>query len=168
MSMLGQERLIHKFGDHVDTDVILPGRYLSITDPVELARHCLEGLDPEFATRVRSGDVIVAGRNFGCGSSREHAPIAIKACGVFAVVAESFGRIFYRNAINIGLPVLVCPEFAEQAQNGTAASVDLARGRIEQAGRTFQGQRLPDAVMAIVDAGGLVPYVRHKLARASS
>jgi 3-isopropylmalate/(R)-2-methylmalate dehydratase small subunit len=157
------EVLIHKYGDHVDTDVILPGRYLSIYDPAELARHCLEGLDPGFATRVRAGDVIVAGQNFGSGSSREHAPIAIKACGVAAVIARSFGRIFYRNAANIGLPLIVCQALPDVVQDGDRAEVDVGAGSIRFGGRSFEGEEVAPAVRAIVEAGGLVPYVRAKL-----
>lgn len=160
------ERCIHKLGDHIDTDVILPGRYLSITDPAELGPHCLEGIDPAFAGRIRAGDLIVAGRNFGCGSSREHAPIALKACGIHAVIAESFARIFYRNAINIGLPVLVCPAFAAVAQDGATAAVDLGAGTVTSGGQVFRGESLPPTVMAIVAAGGLVPYARGRLTAA--
>jgi 3-isopropylmalate/(R)-2-methylmalate dehydratase small subunit len=155
--------VIHKFGDHVDTDVILPGRYLVLREPEELAKHCLEGLDPTFAPRVKLGDLVVAGRNFGSGSSREHAPVALKAVGVGCVVAASFARIFYRNAINIGLPVITCPDFARDAENGASAQIDMASGRIEYQGRVYQGEGLPPAIRAIVDAGGLAPYVRQRL-----
>lgn len=158
---------VHAFGDHVDTDVILPGRYLAIRDPQELGTHCLEGLDPSFAARVRPGDLVAAGRNFGCGSSREQAPVALKAAGVGCVVAVSFARIFYRNAINIGLPILVCPGFAAAARPATTATVDFARGRIEYEGRSYTGEAVSDSVRAIVEAGGLVPHVRRRLAAAS-
>jgi 3-isopropylmalate/(R)-2-methylmalate dehydratase small subunit len=155
--------VIHKFGDHVDTDVILPGRYLTLRDPAELAKHCLEGLDPTFASRVRSGDLVVAGRNFGSGSSREHAPIALKAAGVGCVIAASFARIFYRNAINIGLPLITCPDFARDAENGRSAQIDMTSGRIDYQNRTYHGEGLPEAIRVIVDAGGLVPYVRQRI-----
>lgn len=160
MQMAGR---VHKFGDHVDTDVIVPGRYLSLRDPKALAPYCLEGLDPEFAGRVQHGDVLVAGRNFGCGSSREHAPVALKAVGLGCVVAASFARIFYRNAINIGLPVLVCSSFAAAAAEGDAVRVDLERAIIEREGRVFHGEPLGDMVRRIVEAGGLVPHVRARL-----
>jgi 3-isopropylmalate dehydratase small subunit len=154
---------IHKYGDHVDTDVILPGRYLTLRRPEDLARHCLEGLDPTFVDRVRPGDILVAGRNFGSGSSREHAPIAIKAVGIACVVAESFARIFFRNAINIGLPVLVSPQFAAAVRTGDVAEIDLAAGSLLAAGQRFTAQPLPAAVSGIIHAGGLVPFVRRRL-----
>lgn len=156
---------VHKLGDHIDTDVILPGKYLTIRDPDVLARHCLEGLDPEFASRVRPGDVVVAGRNFGCGSSREHAPMALKATGISCIVAESFARIFYRNALNIGLPVLVCPEFVHAVQDGSLVRADPMEGRLEHAGREFRTPPLPVYVQSIVRAGGMVPFIRERLAR---
>lgn len=157
------EGVIHKFGDHVDTDVILPGRYLTVREPSELARHCLEGLDPTFAGRVAPGDLVVAGRNFGSGSSREHAPIALKAVGVGCVIAASFARIFYRNAINIGLPILVCPAFSAAAESGRRAAVNPGTGRVEYDGEIYQGEALPPTVQAIVAAGGLIPYARTRL-----
>lgn len=165
---MGISGTIHKFGDHIDTDVILPGRYLSVRDPSELARHCLEGLDPTFASRVGSGDLIVAGRNFGAGSSREHAPIALKAAGVACVVAASFARIFYRNAVNIGLPVVVCPAFSAVARSGATATIDLETGRVVYEGTTYEGDALPESVRAIVAAGGLAPYVRRRLSAEES
>jgi len=155
--------IIHKFGDHVDTDVILPGRYLAIRDSKELGRHCLKGLDPCFAQRVRTNDLVVAGRNFGSGSSREQAPMALKGAGVGCVVAVSFARIFYRNAINIGLPILICPEFVIAAQAGLRATIDLDTGQVDYEGRIFRGTPMPDSVRSIVEAGGLVPYVRRQL-----
>jgi 3-isopropylmalate dehydratase small subunit len=155
---------IHKFGDHVDTDVIIPGRYLTLREPKDLGRHCLEGLDPGFAQRVKPGDVLVAGRNFGSGSSREHAPLAIKGAGIACVVAASFARIFYRNAINVGLPILTCPAFVAAARDGGEVAIDLGSGRIDFDGQRFQGDRLPEAVQQIVAAGGLVEYVRRRLA----
>ena len=154
---------LHRFGDHVDTDVILPGRYLSLTEPADLAPHCFEGLDPGFAGRVRPGHVIVAGRNFGAGSSREHAAIAIKACGIHSVVAASFARIFYRNAVNIGLPVLICPDIAAEVEDGETATVDLESGRIGHEGKTYLADPLPETIRAIVAAGGLVPFVKMRL-----
>jgi 3-isopropylmalate/(R)-2-methylmalate dehydratase small subunit len=158
---------IHKFGDHVDTDVILPGRYLVLRDPAELAKHCLEGLDPTFASRIKPGDIVVAGRNFGSGSSREHAPVALKAAGVGCVVAASFARIFYRNAINIGLPVVTCPEFVRDAENAMRAQVDTTSGRIVYRERKYRGEGLPAVVREIVDAGGLVCYVRQRMSAPS-
>lgn len=155
----------HVYGDNVDTDVIIPARYLTTIDPGELAPHALEDLDPGFAARVRPGDVLVAGRNFGCGSSREHAPVALKGTGIAAVVAASFARIFFRNAINTGLPIVVCPRAAAEIAGGDEVSVDVGSGTVvdETTGRTFQGEPLPGFVMEIVRAGGLVPYVRARV-----
>ena len=157
------EGVIHKLGDQVDTDVILPGRYLAIRDPAELGRHCLEGLDPGFATRVRPGDILVAGRNFGSGSSREHAAIAIQAVGIGCVVAASFARIFYRNAINIGLPAVLCPDFASAARDLEKVRIDLDTGEIVLGHQTFQAEPVPECVQQIVRCGGLVSYVRRRL-----
>jgi len=153
------------FGDNVDTDVIIPARYLFTSDPVELAKHCMEDIDPAFISNVRPGDVIVAGSNFGCGSSREHAPIAIKGAGVAAVIASSFARIFYRNAINIGLPILECAEAAAAVQAGDILHIDLASGRIEDVttGQTFQAQSYPESILRIIAAGGLIAATREKL-----
>ncbi len=155
-----------KFGDDLDTDRIIPARYLNTFDALELARHCMEDEDPSFASRVKPGDVIVAGKNFGCGSSREHAPIAIKAAGVKAVIAPSFARIFFRNAINTGLPILECPAAAEGISEGDQVSIDLAGGRIENVtrGEVYQAQPFPESVRGIISAGGLIPYVRSRLA----
>jgi len=155
----------HVYGDNVDTDVIIPARYLTSWDPAELGAHCLEDLDPEFLNAVRPGDMIVAGENFGCGSSREHAPIAIKAAGVSCVIARSFARIFFRNAINVGLPALVCPEAAAQIRTGDELSLDLAAGRIENLtqGRTYQAEPFPEFLQQIIAAGGLVPYTQRRL-----
>ena len=155
----------HVYGDNVDTDVIIPARYLTSWDPAELGAHCLEDLDPEFLNAVRPGDMIVAGENFGCGSSREHAPIAIKAAGVSCVIARSFARIFFRNAINVGLPALVCPEAASQIKTGDELSLDLAAGRIENLtqGRTYQAEPFPEFLQQIIAAGGLVPYTQRRL-----
>jgi 3-isopropylmalate dehydratase small subunit len=155
-----------KFGDDVDTDVIIPARYLNVSEPEELARHCMEDADPQFAREVRPGDVIVAGKNFGCGSSREHAPLAIKACGVACVVAATFARIFYRNAFNVGLPILECPEAAERVAAGDVLEIDLAGGLIRNLtkGEEYRARPVPDFMREIVAAGGLVPFVARRLA----
>jgi 3-isopropylmalate dehydratase small subunit len=154
-----------RFGDNIDTDVIIPARYLMTTDPVELAKHCMEDIDPGFVGKVHAGDVLVAGNNFGCGSSREHAPIAIKAAGVSVVIANSFARIFYRNAINIGLPILECPEAVAGVKPGDTLRVDLASGRIDDvtSGQTFQAQSYPESILNIITAGGLIAATRQKL-----
>lgn len=154
------EGQVHRFGDEVNTDVILPGRYLSLRKPEELGRHCLEGLDPDFVQRVRPGDILAVGRNFGCGSSREHAVIALKAAGVAAIVAHSAARIFFRNAVNLGLPVLVCPEAAGALVGGERARIALETMDISQNGRSWRAPPLGDEVRAILAAGGLVPRVR--------
>ncbi len=153
------------FGDNIDTDVIIPARYLMTTDPAELAKHCMEDIDPGFAASVQAGDVIVAGNNFGCGSSREHAPLAIKGAGVSVVIAASFARIFYRNAINIGLPILECAEAAAAIKAGDRLHVDLASGRIEDVtiGQSFQAQAYPESILRIIAAGGLIAATRQKL-----
>ncbi|ACX51398.1 3-isopropylmalate dehydratase, small subunit [Ammonifex degensii KC4] len=158
------EGRVFKFGDHIDTDLIIPARYLNTTDPAELAKHCLEDADPSFAREVRPGDVIVAGVNFGCGSSREHAPLAIKAAGVACVVAQSFARIFYRNAFNIGLPLLECPD-APRIPAGSRVRVDLQSGRIEvlDTGEVFTARPIPPFMQEIIAAGGLIPYVEKRL-----
>lgn len=155
----------HKYGDHVNTDVIIPARYLNVGDADQLAAHCMEDLDPEFVTRVQPGDLLVGGEDFGCGSSREHAPIAIRAAGISAVIARSFARIFFRNAINIGLPVLVSPEAAAEVQAGDDLEIDLAAGTINDItrGKTYQAQPFPDFLREIIAAGGLIPYTRRKL-----
>lgn len=163
---LTYEGQVHRFGDEVNTDVILPGRYLSLRRPEELGRHCLEGLDPGFVHRVQPGDILVAGRNFGCGSSREHAVIALKAAGVAAIVAASAARIFFRNAVNLGLPVLLCPEAVEALREGEVAHITLDDMRIRQGGRSWQAPPLGAEVRAILEAGGLVPRVRQALAAA--
>jgi 3-isopropylmalate/(R)-2-methylmalate dehydratase small subunit len=153
---------VWKYGDNIDTDVIIPARYLVTTDPVTLAAHCLEDLDATFAEQVQPGDIIVGGRNFGCGSSREHAPLSIKGAGVSCVIAESFARIFFRNAINIGLPILESPAAAQDAQPGDTLSVDLAAGTItnQRTGQSYQANRYPPFVLEIINAGGLVAYAR--------
>ncbi len=154
------------YGDNVDTDAIIPARYLTTTDPAELAAHALEDLDPNFASSVRTGDVIVAGHNFGCGSSREHAATALAATGVSAIVATSFARIFFRNAINTGLPVLVCPEAVAATQTGDEVEADVETGTVRNLthGTTHVVEPLPDFVRDIVAAGGLVAWVRARLA----
>lgn len=154
------------YGDNVDTDVIIPARYLTSTDEQELARHALEDLDPSFASSVTSGDVVFAGHNFGCGSSREHAPVALKGAGVAAVVARSFARIFFRNAINTGLVILVCPDAVDATEAGDEVSVDAVTGRVtnETKGLSFHPEPLPESVREIVEAGGLIPWVRNRMA----
>jgi 3-isopropylmalate/(R)-2-methylmalate dehydratase small subunit len=156
------------YGDNVDTDVIIPARYLSTSDPDTLAPHCMEDIDSSFAAGVKPGDVIAAGANFGCGSSREHAPAAIKASGVSCVIASSYARIFFRNAINIGLPILECSEAARRGaiNRGDELSVDIASGRIENvtSGESFIAAGAPEFLRDLFDAGGLVPYVRERLA----
>lgn len=149
---------VYKYGANVDTDVIIPARYLNTSDARELALHCMEDIDREFVKRVQPGDVIVAGWNFGCGSSREHAPLVIKTCGTGCVIAKSFARIFYRNAINIGLPILECPEAVKAIRAGDTVSCDLAKGVItdETTGETFRAQPFPDFIQKIIDAGGLL------------
>jgi len=156
---------VFKYGDNVDTDVIIPARYLNAPSPEELAKHCMEDIDASFATTVKPGDIMVGGANFGCGSSREHAPISIRACGVRCVIAASFARIFYRNAINIGFPILECPEAAAAIQNGDTVSVDFATGKIvdETTGDTFQAVALPPFIEKIVEHNGLLPYLKARM-----
>ena len=155
---------VFKYGDNVDTDVIIPARYLNSSDPKELAAHCMEDIDKEFVNQVISGDLIVADKNFGCGSSREHAPIAIKAAGVSCVIAETFARIFYRNAINIGLPIIECPAAAKGIEAGDEVEVDFDTGVITNVtkGTTFQGQAFPEFMQKIIKAEGLVNYINQK------
>lgn len=155
---------VFKYGDNVDTDVIIPARYLNSSDPKELASHCMEDIDKDFVNRVKVGDLIVADKNFGCGSSREHAPIAIKAAGVSCVIAETFARIFYRNAINIGLPIIECPEAAEGIEEGDEVEVDFDTGVItnKTKGTSFQGQAFPEFMQKIIKAEGLVNYINQK------
>jgi 3-isopropylmalate/(R)-2-methylmalate dehydratase small subunit len=151
-----------KFGDHVDTDQIIPARFLNVSDPAELAKHVMEGADAEFPKKVRRGDLIVAGENFGCGSSREHAPICIKQSGVACVIAKSFARIFFRNAINIGLPILECPQGVEAIAEGDEVEVDLAAGKVRHVGtgKTFTTAPFPRELQDIIAAGGLMNYAR--------
>ncbi|HWQ62478.1 MAG TPA: 3-isopropylmalate dehydratase small subunit, partial [Negativicutes bacterium] len=152
------EGKVWRYGDNVDTDVILPARYLNTADPQELAAHCMEDIDPTFVAGVRTGDVIVAGRNFGCGSSREHAPVAIKASGVSCVIADSFARIFYRNALNIGLPLIELGEAVNNIGKGDTVKIDVARGTVEDVttGGAFSVQPLPEFIQEIARAGGLI------------
>ena len=154
-----------RYGRDVDTDVIIPARYLALTAVEELAAHCLEDLDSEFACNVQEGDIIVAEENFGSGSSREHAPLAIKGSGISCVIASSFARIFYRNAINVGLPILECPEAVEDIKTGDRLRVDLEKGSIENlsTGNAFQAQPFPEFMREIISVGGLVAYVRNRL-----
>ena len=153
-----------KYGDNVDTDVIIPARYLNSSDPAELATHCMEDLDKDFLKRMKPGDIMVATKNFGCGSSREHAPIAIKACGISCVIAETFARIFYRNAINIGLPIIECPEASAGIDDGDEVSVDFDSGIITNITKntTYKGQPFPKFMQQIIDSEGLVNYINNK------
>jgi len=156
---------VWKYGDNVDTDAIIPARYLNVSTPEELAVHCMEDIDLGFASQVQRGDIIVGGTNFGCGSSREHAPLAIKGAGVSCVIAASFARIFYRNAINIGLPILECQEAVEGTESGQILEVNLSKGQIVNlnTGQTFRAEPYPPFLMDLVEAGGLIPYTRQKL-----
>ena len=160
--MKAAEGKVFKFGDNVDTDVIIPARYLNSSDPKELALHCMEDIDKEFVNKVSAGDIIVAEKNFGCGSSREHAPIAIKAAGVSCVIAETFARIFYRNAINIGLPIIECKEAALEIKAGDDVEVNFDTGVItdKTTGKSFQGQAFPPFMQKIIDCEGLVNYIK--------
>ena len=155
---------VFKYGDNVDTDVIIPARYLNTSDPDELARHCLEDLDPEFTEKVEQGDIIVGGKNFGSGSSREHAPLAIKAAGVSCVIAESFARIFYRNAVNIGLPILESAEASAKIEDGQEIEVDIKRGIIinKANDEQYKSSKFPDFMQEIIKAGGLIDYVKKR------
>lgn len=155
---------VFKYRDNVDTDVIIPARYLNATTGEELAKHCMEDIDREFIQNVKKGDIIVAGKNFGCGSSREHAPLAIKASGIHCVIAETFARIFYRNAINIGLPIIESPEAVKGIDAGDEVEVDFNTGIIYNltTDREFQGQAFPEFMQKIIRAGGLVAYVNTK------
>jgi len=159
------EGTVHKYGRDVDTDVIIPARYLTTNDPAELAEHCMEDIDAEFVTSVQPGDIIVAHENFGCGSSREHAPVAIKASGISVVVASSFARIFYRNAINTGLPIVVCPEAAREAKAGDRLRVDLLAGTVENLtqGTQFDAEAFPPFMQELIDRGGLLEYVKSRV-----
>ncbi len=154
-----------KYGDNVDTDVIIPARYLNDPDPAALASHCMEDIDDTFAGNVKQGDIRVGGWNFGCGSSREHAPISIQASGISCVIAASFARIFYRNSLNIGFPILECPEAALEIKSGDEVAVDLSTGVIEDktTGKTYQANPQPPFIQAMIDAGGLLKYLKGKV-----
>jgi 3-isopropylmalate/(R)-2-methylmalate dehydratase small subunit len=157
---------VHKFGDDVNTDLIIPARYLNTTDAKELASHCMEDADPEFTKKHRPGDIIVGGRNFGCGSSREHAPLAIKTAGISCVVAKSFARIFFRNCINTGLPIIVSEEAAGEARSGDEMEVDLAKGTLRNLtrNRTYSIPPFPREMQEIIEAGGLMEFVKKSMA----
>ena len=156
---------VHKYGANVDTDVIIPARYLNLSEPAELAKHCMEDLDADFLKTLQPGDTIVADANFGCGSSREHAPLAIKAAGVGCVIAKSFARIFYRNAINIGLPILECVEAVDATGAGDVLEVELGSGEIKNLtrGKTFQAKPYPEFMGGLIAAGGLIEYTKRRL-----
>lgn len=156
---------VYKFGADIDTDAIIPARYLNTSDPAELAKHCMEDADPSFPSKVKAGDIIVADKNFGCGSSREHAPIAIKAAGVSCVVAKSFARIFYRNSINIGLPILECPEGVDAINEGDEIEVDLVSGKVKnlRTNEEYQATPFPEFMQNIMAKGGLISYVKEKV-----
>ena len=153
---------VHKYGDNVDTDVIIPARYLNTSDPDELKKHCMEDIDAEFATKVKPGDVMVGEKNFGCGSSREHAPLAIKASGISVVIAKSFARIFYRNAINIGLPIVECEKAVDAIEKGDIVSCDLEKGilTIENKGLKFPIAPFPKEIQSIIEKGGLLASLK--------
>ena len=159
------EGVVFKYGDNVDTDVIIPARYLNSSDPVELAKHCMEDIDKDFVHQVKQGDIIVADKNFGCGSSREHAPLAIKAAGISCVIASTFARIFYRNAINIGLPILECEEAAKKIKAGEKISIDFASGQIKNltSGDVYQAQPFPEFMQGIMNNDGLINQTKNKL-----
>lgn len=156
---------VYKYGDNVDTDVIIPARYLNAPSPEELAKHCMEDIDADFAAKVQPGDIMVGGANFGCGSSREHAPMAIQASGIRCVIAASFARIFYRNSINMGFPILECPEAAAAISNGDEVSVDFETGVIRDntTGETFQATAFPAFIQGIIAQGGLLSYIKQKV-----
>ena len=164
MKLQGQ---VWKYDDNVDTDAIIPARYLNVSTPEELALHCMEDIDASFATAVRPGDMIVAGENFGCGSSREHAPLALKGAGVSCVIAQSFARIFFRNSINVGLPILECSPAVDDAKKGHLLEVVLETGEVRNlsTGSVYQAEPYPTFMMEIINAGGLVPYTRERLDR---
>ena len=155
---------VHKYGDNVDTDVIIPARHLNTSDHKELASHCMEDIDTEFVKKVKQGDIMVGGENFGCGSSREHAPLCLKTAGVSCIIAETFARIFYRNAINIGLPIIECPEAAQGIEAGDEVEVDFDSGMIynRTKGTEFKGQPFPEFMQKLIAAGGLVNYTNSK------
>jgi 3-isopropylmalate/(R)-2-methylmalate dehydratase small subunit len=156
---------VHKYGANVDTDAIIPARYLNVSDPAELAKHCMEDIDEDFVKRAQPGDIIMATTNFGCGSSREHAPISIKAAGISCIIAKSFARIFFRNAINIGLPLLECDKAVDKTEAGDTLEVDLSNGRIKNMtkGTEFEAKAYPDFMGELIAAGGLVEYTKKRL-----
>lgn len=156
---------VWKYKDNVDTDVIIPARYLNTSDPKELAQHCMEDIDKTFAAEVKEGDIIVACENFGCGSSREHAPISIKESGISAIIAKTFARIFYRNSINIGLPILECPEAVDATEKNDILEVDIETGEIKNItkNKTFQAKPYPEALRTIINKGGLIEYTKAKV-----
>lgn len=157
---------VHKFGANVDTDVIIPARYLNVSEPTELAKHCMEDLDPNFVKHMNKGDIIVADANFGCGSSREHAPLGLKSAGISCVIARSFARIFFRNAINIGLPLLESPEGVDGSKTGDFLQVDLSTGKITNltTGKVFTAKPYPDFMAELIAAGGLIEHTKKRLA----
>ncbi|MFC1990284.1 3-isopropylmalate dehydratase small subunit [Chloroflexota bacterium] len=157
---------VHKYGADVNTDVIIPARYMNMSDPDELAQHCMEDIDADFLNRVKPGDIMVATTNFGCGSSREHAPLAIKAAGISCIIAKSFARIFFRNAINIGLPLLECEEAVDNIEAGDTVEVDLSSGSIKNlnSGKVFTAKPYPDFMAELIAAGGLIEHTRKRLA----
>lgn len=157
---------VHKYGANVDTDAIIPARYLNISEPAELAKHCLEGIDKDFVKKVKAGDIMVATTNFGSGSSREHAPLAIKAAGISCVIAKSFARIFFRNAINIGLPLLECDEAVDKTEAGDMLEVDLSSGKIKNLANDMElrAKSYPDFMAELISAGGLIEYTKKRLA----
>ena len=157
---------VHKYGADVNTDVIIPARYLNVSDPAELAKHCMEDIDKDFVSRVQPGDIIMATTNFGCGSSREHAPLAIKTVGISCIIARSFARIFFRNAINIGLPLLECEEAVDKTDAGDILEIDLSNGKIKNptSGMTFTAKPYPDFMAELISAGGLIEYTKKRLA----
>lgn len=156
--------IVHKYGDNVDTDVIIPARYLNVADMKELSAHCMEDIDADFVNKVKTGDIMVGGENFGCGSSREHAPAVIKASGIDCVIAKTFARIFYRNAINIGLPILECPEASEAIEAGDTVSIDFDTGIItnDSNGETYQAQPFPEFIKDIMAKGGLIAQISER------
>jgi len=160
------EGKVHKYGANVNTDAIIPARYLNISDPAELARHCMEDMDEDFVNKVQPGDIIMATTNFGCGSSREHAPLAIKTAGVSCVIAKSFARIFFRNAINIGLPLLECSEAVDNTKAGDILEVDLSTGKVKNvtSGMVFTAKPYPEFMAGLISAGGLIEYTKQRLA----
>jgi 3-isopropylmalate/(R)-2-methylmalate dehydratase small subunit len=156
---------VHKYGANVDTDAIIPARYLNVSEPAELAKHCMEDIDQDFVNRVKPGDIMMATTNFGCGSSREHAPIAIKASGISCIIAKSYARIFFRNAINAGLPLLECDQAVDGTEAGDMLEVDLSKGRIKNVtkGTEFEAKAYPHFMAELIAAGGLVNYTKKRL-----